>query len=128
MPYRDPVRQREFQNRWMKQRRLDWLAEHGPCVDCGTWDDLEVDHVDPATKVAHRVWSWSLVRREAELAKCVARCHSCHDEKSNEQSRRRRYCPHGHDTSITGRDDQYRCRQCRIETEYPARNEQRRKR
>jgi hypothetical protein len=47
MPYKDPEQQRQYQNDWIQRRRRDWLAEHGPCADCETWDDLEVDHVNP---------------------------------------------------------------------------------
>jgi len=82
VPYKDPDRQREYMRKWMADRRNAWLAANGPCVDCGTWDELEVDHADAAMKVTHRVWSWSLPRREAELAKCVVRCNPCHKEKS----------------------------------------------
>lgn len=66
----------------MKQRRNEWLAANGPCVDCGNWDDLRVDHVVAADKVSHRIWSWSAARREAELAKCVVRCLPCHVAKT----------------------------------------------
>jgi 5-methylcytosine-specific restriction endonuclease McrA len=82
MPYKDPKQQSAYQNAWMAARRSAWIAEHGPCVDCKTWDDLEVDHVNARTKVTHRVWSWSAERREAELAKCVVRCQSCHRKKT----------------------------------------------
>jgi len=51
-------------------------------VDCGTWDELQVDHVDASTKVSHRVWSWTKARRDTELAKCVARCFACHHKKT----------------------------------------------
>ncbi len=51
-------------------------------MDCGSWDELEVDHVDPALKISHSIWSWSLERRLAELAKCVVRCRACHLKKS----------------------------------------------
>jgi 5-methylcytosine-specific restriction endonuclease McrA len=82
MPYADPERQREYAREWMAKRRRVWLQANGPCVDCGSWEELEVDHVDPATKISHRIWSWSDERREAELAKCVIRCRVCHDIKS----------------------------------------------
>lgn len=84
MPYKDLARQREYQNQWMKNRRLAWLAEHGPCVDCSGTEDLQVDHADASIKVTHRVWSWSKARRNAELAKCVVRCEPCHIKKTNE--------------------------------------------
>lgn len=82
MPYADPARQRQYQAEWIARRRSEWFAEHGPCLDCGTWENLELDHVDPSTKVAHRIWSWSADRRAAELEKCVIRCSTCHQRKS----------------------------------------------
>lgn len=66
----------------MAARRRGWLEENGPCGGCGSWDALEVDHADAATKVDHKVWSWSRPRRDAELSKCVARCNPCHKKKS----------------------------------------------
>jgi len=75
-------KKREYQRQWMAARRAEWFAENGPCALCGSWDDLELDHVDPATKVHHVVWSWSKARREAELAKCRALCETCHKAKS----------------------------------------------
>lgn len=81
MPYADPARQREYVRQWIARRRADWMRGK-TCVDCGGTRDLEVDHVDPRTKVSHRVWSWASERRDAELAKCVVRCHECHVAKS----------------------------------------------
>jgi len=88
MPYSDPAKQRAYQLRWISQRRLDWLAANGPCVDCGSDDDLEVDHQDFTLKVSHRVWSWSAARRTEELAKCVVRCTSCHVAKTSAEGSR----------------------------------------
>jgi len=82
MAYKDPEQQRAFQREWLARRRQAWIDEHGPCVDCGGSDRLEVDHIDPALKVSHSVWSWSKARRDAELAKCVVRCYRCHKKKS----------------------------------------------
>jgi hypothetical protein len=82
MPYKDAEQQREYMRLWMAKRRADWLAENGPCVDCGSAEQLEVDHVDASTKVSHRVWSWTAVRRAAELTKCVVRCLPCHGRKT----------------------------------------------
>jgi hypothetical protein len=126
VPYKDPVRQRQYQTEWCRRRRRAWLAEHGPCVDCGTWDDLEVDHVDPSIKVSHRVWSWARARRDAELAKCVARCFPCHGKKTNAEGRAQRYCLRNHDTWATGRDATRRCLRCRAEYEYPRTNARKR--
>lgn len=86
MPYVDPDRRREYARDWMAKRRAEWFQANGPCFDCGTWEDLELDHIDPALKVSHRIWSWAKERREAELAKCVARCRSCHLKKTIKES------------------------------------------
>jgi hypothetical protein len=82
VPYADPDAQREYQRRWVAARRAEWFAQNGPCVDCGTWENLELDHVSSAHKADNHVWSWRKERRDAELAKCVARCTSCHAAKS----------------------------------------------
>jgi len=83
MPYKDKDQQREYQNAWLQKRRQNWIDANGPCVDCGSTEDLEVDHVNTSTKVDHKVWSWREDRRLAELAKCVVRCHDCHVIKSS---------------------------------------------
>lgn len=95
MPYKDPVTQSKWQVESNKRRRLAWLAENGPCRYCGSWEDLEVDHIDSSEKVSHRIWSWSQERRESELAKCQALCALCHREKSTEESRALQQNGHG---------------------------------
>lgn len=82
MPYKDPELQRTYQSAWLRRRRNEWLLANGPCIDCGSWDELEVDHVDAKAKVSHRVWSWTLLKRQAELLKCVVRCATCHATKT----------------------------------------------
>lgn len=82
MPYSDRARQREYQNTWMKARRLAWIATQGPCVKCGSTTELEADHVDPALKISHRIWSFSPAKRHAELAKCQVLCYECHKKKT----------------------------------------------
>lgn len=83
MPYKDPEQKREYMRRWMAARRAAWLKEHGPCVECGSSEDLQVDHIDRTLKVSHKVWSWSEVRRNEELAKCQVLCWECHKKKTN---------------------------------------------
>jgi len=88
MPYKDREAQRAYQREWMARRRREWIEAHGPCVDCGSWtDDLEVDHADPASKVMNPtlVWSRRAAVRDAELAKCVVRCHNCHLRKTSHE-------------------------------------------
>ncbi len=51
---------------------------------CGSWNDLELDHINPETKVSHNIWSWSEKRRIKELKKCQPLCFGCHKKKSSE--------------------------------------------
>lgn len=69
------------------RNRKEWFKNHGPCVDCGSTENLELDHVDPLQKESHTVWLWEKTRREKELAKCVARCHTCHVKRHRELRR-----------------------------------------
>jgi hypothetical protein len=85
MPYKDPEQRRAYARAWMAARRAEWFAGK-ICVDCDTSSSLELDHVDASTKIDHRIWSWSAARREAELAKCVARCTECHKIKTDREN------------------------------------------
>lgn len=87
MSYLNPVKQADYQRNWIAARRAEWLAANGPCVFCGSSERLEVDHIDPATKTSHNVWSWSRERREEELAKCRVLCYDCHKKVTSEQRR-----------------------------------------
>lgn len=74
--------QLDYQRRWMLRRRMEWIsANGGACVQCGSTDNLEVDHVTPSNKITHRVWSYASGFRERELSKCQILCHKCHQEK-----------------------------------------------
>jgi hypothetical protein len=109
MPYCDPEKQRRYQREWQARRRAEWLADKA-CVRCRSTDDLEIDHIDRAAKVSHRIWSWSTARREVELAKCQVLCGTCHQTKTTEEC-------YG-DLSAHGRHAVYvhdgcRCDECR---------------
>lgn len=74
---------REYQRRWLAQRRADFFADK-KCVKCGSTDRMELDHIDPATKIANNIWSWTESRRLSEIAKCQVLCHDCHIIKTRE--------------------------------------------
>jgi hypothetical protein len=103
MPYADQDAQRAYQREWLARRRQEWIKSNGPCVDCGSWEDPEVDHANASDKVTHRVWSWSKARRDAELAKCVVRCGPCHEKKTVDRGERSHGESHGA-THITAAD------------------------
>jgi hypothetical protein len=84
MGYKDPDRQREYQRAWTnRKRRVNRAAYFAgkSCAWCGSVDQLELDHINPADKISHLIWTWSPLRRAAELAKCQALCKPCHDRK-----------------------------------------------
>jgi hypothetical protein len=83
-------------------RRAKWISENGPCANCGSWDSLEVDHVDPESKSFNisRCWTLGGTKLQAELSKCQVLCHECHLLKTRKErtvvpphGNRRRYKP-----------------------------------
>jgi hypothetical protein len=86
-PMKDPNARRRYHREWIAQRRSEFFADRR-CVDCGSNERLELDCRDTATKVTHRIWSWSDARREAELAKYEVRCAPCRRKRlAAEQTR-----------------------------------------
>lgn len=85
MPLADKTALREYQREWIAERREAFFAGKS-CAECGSTDQLELDHIDPSLKVTHRIWSWSAPRRNAELAKCQVLCADCHLLKTVSES------------------------------------------
>lgn len=84
MPYKDKVKQREYQRKWKAKRRAEFF-EGKCCEECGGAENLELHHEDRSKKESHKIWSWSKERREAELAKCVVLCRDCHWQETYKQ-------------------------------------------
>lgn len=62
-----------------KSQALEYLG--GKCVDCGSTQMLEFDHVDPSQKsftIAHKLNTGKWDKIVEELDKCVLRCVPCH--------------------------------------------------
>lgn len=109
MPYKDRAKQREYRRAWIASRRAKFFADK-QCAACGSTDQLELDHVEPERKVSHRIWSWSVERREEELKKCQVLCHDCHSNKTKRDNRWQ--LVHG---TVTGYHSYgCRCRECVI--------------
>src|ERR1035437_4652710 len=81
MGYKDPEQRRKYAREWVAKRRVDFFADKR-CVQCGSTDRMELDHIDRTQKVSHSIWSWSAKRRNAEIAKCQVLCHDCHVDKT----------------------------------------------
>lgn len=90
MPYKNRAQKNAYQRKWRAANRRRWIeSQGGKCALCPETEYhlLQVDHIDRAQKVDHRVWSWSAVRRTVELAKCQVLCYFHHVEKSIAENR-----------------------------------------
>lgn len=100
---------RVYQNRWLQNRRKQWLQENGPCKKCGTWENLEIDHIDPNQKKyeVSSLWSRKEEIREKELAKCQVLCKAHHRQKTSEENRLA-----GHGTAKRYKHKRCKCASC----------------
>lgn len=69
------------------QRRteaIEYLGEE--CIDCGTTEELELDHLEPWNKTYDigKVWTYSIIKFWAEVEKCTLRCKECHKRTTSE--------------------------------------------
>ena len=103
---------RKRQREWVAKRRQEWFAQNGPCKKCGSAVNLELHHADRTTKKSHKVFSWTRVHRDAELAKCVVLCHGCHVIETKDQIKEFRPKHHIHGTQTEYRRG-CRCTPCK---------------
>lgn len=126
MPLKDPEKRKEYARHWMKNRR-DSFFSGKTCVICGRTDSLELDHINPETKVSHRIWSWSEPRRLKELAKCQVLCSLCHQEKTiRQQPITNGWTPYQHGSSLYRKG--CRCQICKDAEALRARRYRKKKR
>lgn len=109
MSYATRSEQQKYQREWCAKNRAAFL-DGKSCVVCGTTSQLEVDHIDPALKVTHNVWSWAPARRASELAKCQVLCNAHHKEKTRAQ---RPVPEHGTVSRYSSNIHKCRCDLCR---------------
>lgn len=76
-----------MRERWQRRRSWGIARLGGKCVDCGTIELLQFDHVDPEAKnfTLAKQSSCSELRFLEEIAKCVLRCKWCHIERTRAQ-------------------------------------------
>lgn len=89
---------RAYQNNWMAAKRNFYIEKMGGvCVECGSTEKLEFDHIDRSTKTMNPRELWS--RREEviieELSKCQLLCHDCHKKKTIAERIAARNLQHG---------------------------------
>lgn len=91
------------------ERRAEAIALlGGKCVECGTTENLQFDHIDPKLKTmsVSKLWSVSKERYLKEIQLCQLLCKTHHIEKT----RRERSVEHGQ--GLTGKRN-CRCELCR---------------
>lgn len=67
---RQPHRQAYTDDDYRAARRYVRAGLYGPCVDCGTWDDLTLDHVQPL-----------ILGGRNHPSNWVVRCRPCNSRK-----------------------------------------------
>lgn len=79
---------KKYQRTWLRLRRAEWIEENGPCKVCGSWKDLQIDHINPNKKkiIIATIWSRKKEIREKELAKCQVLCKKHHIEKTSKEN------------------------------------------
>lgn len=85
---------REYQRNWLSNRRKEWIdSQGGVCAECGSTENLEVDHKDKNTKThpVATLWSRSKHIRDAELKKCQVLCEDCHKVKSANEAAKKQH-------------------------------------
>lgn len=113
------TREYNLQNRRKrrKERRalgLEMLG--GKCLECGTTDRLEFDHIDPTTKLytISAIYHYKLETLLTEIKKCQLLCKDCHIEKNiREQTGRKPDKPERHGTHNSYQIDGCRCDICK---------------
>lgn len=93
----------------------------GACIDCGSRDRLEFDHVDRSQKLLDIGTKWANPESLDELKKCVLRCKECHKAKTS----RELSVEHGGGASGKSRCP---CNPCRLKRNEYARNWKRNRR
>lgn len=111
MPYKDPQQQRRAQREWLARRRQAFFVDK-ECDWCGSSDGLELHHRDPFKKESHKIWSFSAVRRAAEIAKCIVLCGPCHKRAHADVRRLEAELRNPHGTYLRYKLD-CRCDPCR---------------
>jgi 5-methylcytosine-specific restriction endonuclease McrA len=95
--------------------RAEWIEANGPCRHCGSRDDLQIDHVDPAAKSFTINFERRLADVYAELAKCQVLCKPCHKAKTAADIAATGVCRRGHQRTAANRITTRvgdKCREC----------------
>ena len=76
-------------NRYIKRRKQIIEKLGGVCVECGTTENLEIDHIERSMKsfgIGKAIAGWSWKRLNQELDKCQLLCKTHHQDKTVSES------------------------------------------
>lgn len=109
--------QRVYQlNKYRERKALAFAILGDKCVLCGSAESLEVDHIDPSTKLfdVSKMWGVKESTFLAELAKCQVLCKKCHVQKTIVDNGKIPHANrHGHISMV--RYCKPICEECRVE-------------
>lgn len=74
--------------RYHDRRNLLIKERGGRCLECGSKEDLDFHHVDPATKsftISDKLASANIEKIREELKKCNLICNDCHKDKHHKK-------------------------------------------
>jgi len=126
-------KQKEYNARYYQKRKkkiIDFLG--GRCAECGSIDNLEVDHVDWRKKSFDVLREWSTKRTwdiiQKELEKCQLLCSEHHQIKTKQDQSEQKTKEPNHGTIYAWMKRKCTCEICSIAKRrwYDARNKKRR--
>ena len=105
-------KKRQYQREWTRARRSAYFTNKS-CVQCGSTEQLELDHKIPEDKLFNPTALWSMAdsnpNKIAELLKCQVLCHLCHKKKTAvylseifATVSKTMVCKEGHDLNVVG--------------------------
>lgn len=108
-------------SRWQiyyrKQREFAFALLGNKCNSCGKLDTLQIDHIDPTTKIytTKQIAGFGKVRLKEELKQCQLLCYECHKKKSD-TAMGKTHCKRGHEFTLENtynKRGKKECRYCR---------------
>ena len=89
MPNSNEYMREYMLRRYHERRALAYEMLGGCCVNCGTTENLQLDHPDregvPRSDKFAKNWNMPLKRFKEEVLKCQLLCEECHGYKSRDE-------------------------------------------
>lgn len=105
---------REYSRRWKARRKAEFFADK-VCEECGTDEDLQVDHIIPRRGSKYRqVWLMSKSQMDEEMKLCQILCRTHHAEKTiRDMEITHGFKPYTHGTFAMYHRHKCRCEPCK---------------